>query len=301
MAQKEINKGTHLYTVIFRCYDSRETWLDQFTATVSSPEDILVGWAQNAVASKFIKGISDASLVIKDIADLREKIERLDGSVNIWQLHYSMYKGFYILDQCDEHEDEESVYCIMAFIKTDTTIVKANQFKDDSTVPTHRLRLALEKYAAYQQQFIELKAAASRTHAINKQRRKVGKQLIYWKAKASLLPNMYNRDFASTCKNRYTVFAEYFHELGPYVYQFLLPGQDLRYILYKWLDSMLYATTPDGKKILFDDYERLQLLEKLSQAEYGPVPVAGLTNVWATYLTMKGKLACITIIKTALD
>jgi len=43
MVQKETNKDTQLYTVMFRCYDSREAWLDQFTAVVSRPEDILVG------------------------------------------------------------------------------------------------------------------------------------------------------------------------------------------------------------------------------------------------------------------
>jgi hypothetical protein len=164
--------------------------------------------------------------------------------------------------------------------------------------PTSRaLRKALDKYTAYKEQHERLKGIAGLSKAVNKERKKVEKQLLYWQAKRDFLCQSYNRDATSHEETLYTVTLYY--RGGTYIRQFSwILGNDLQFVLSTWL-SDVFLDIYESKIIAPRD--RVILMEKISQYIYTPVPIDEYTNVWGTYFSLSEGMAKMIIVKTALE
>jgi len=147
------------------------------------------------------------------------------------------------------------------------------------------------------EQHEQLKGITGLSKAVNKERKKIEKQLLYWGAKQDFLCQFYNRDTTSQEETLYTVTMYY--RGGTYIRQFSwILGNDLQFVLFTWL-SDVFLDIYEAKIIAPQD--RVLLMEKASQSVYSPVPVEGCMNVWGTYFSLSDGMAKITIVKTALD
>jgi hypothetical protein len=303
-----------LYTVTIEVYCTQEVFIDQVRTAETKLDGILFAWLKQAVARGFIKGTEDPQIPFRDIMERNAHLKPMGGVFNVWEIVFIIGKDFYIKDailaRLNGILDLRETICVtLNFINT-ATATSSRELAPERAVEasdSNLVRKAEEKYADYLERYKRLKGVPELTKAVMQEQKRAEKQLVYWGAKRRFLRRGYNRDRKSREEYLYTVNFnyEYYRTWGTWTYQNAAIGTDINYVFYVWVRRLLYDTCrpnadSDDREQMITDQDRILLMEKVSLGHYDPAPVAGLTNVWATYFALSEGTVKLTIIKTAL-
>jgi len=294
----------HLYAVIIKVYETQEVFIDQVCTTTTNLDQVLYAWVEQAVARGFIKGTDDPQIALQDVVEFDKLLKPLENVFNAWRIECILGKDFYIQEVIRAQNDDifdlgEAIHVTLDFIKTSTSESLLIPSNEQALKPAHSsyVRQAEKKYFHYQQRFEQLKSTANLSKAINKERKRVERWMLYWEAKRKFSSQFFNRDDSGEERSSHTIVMYY--RGGTYLRQFVdMPNNDSKLVLLIWANNVFRDMY---KSQIIAPQDRVILMEKLSQDVYTPLPVAGSKNVWGTYCSLSEGTAKLFVVKTALE
>jgi len=290
--QKEIDsdKNSILYTILFECYSTNESFLDQIFIKESSLENAL----ENVLELASLKIINNSIDIAKRLRSLstEEKVfeeelnkevydfSLIDNLVNTWSKELSLANIFYSL----------------SVIKTCSRPV-SNINKQKLSFTQDPRFIDVKKQIYYKSEYLSLKNVTTHNKTINRERNKIERYMNYWDIKNRFLRNLPSPDNLNSSSNLYTVIFEY--EGGTYINQLKVSDYNFQFLLMEWAKQILEEKSDsNGKKIINKERDRLMLMEKVVNPIYQLQPLSTFVNVWSTYLSLSEGVGDIIVIKT---